>query len=132
FSNSSKRFYPVPAFNQSNDNIIIPMIKSGFVWFPVLSQMDTEGRVLSEIRFPIHTNEILISPDTKHVAFIIDEQVWVSSYPQAFTLEFDKNSKFIPEKFHYKGGYVINILLSEAESVYEIAPSYLYWQEKNI
>lgn len=42
-------------------------------------------------------------------------------------------SDLIPEKLHNDGGYVESIDLSKtAEFIYEVAPSYLYWQDENI
>src|SRR5690606_33690417 len=74
---------------------------------------------------------VIISPDTKNIAFIFDEQVWVDSFPHKLNFEHSENSEFISKQNHYRGGYVTNILLPEAKSVYEIAPSYLYWQNEN-
>src|SRR5699024_1132014 len=34
-------------------------------------------------------------------------------------------------KYHYKGGYVNNVELPKAKSIYEIAPSYLSWQDEH-
>src|SRR5699024_3595542 len=87
--------------------------------------------VLQERLIPFHTDEVLVSPNAEHIAFIYDEQVWVDTFPHALKLEFSEFSENAPKRLYYNGGIVNNILLSEAKSVYEIAPSYLYWQDEN-
>jgi|SRR5690625_2660715 len=130
FSIIPRRFYPVPVFHQNGESVLITT-RNHEKDLPVLIEVDLETKeIVQERLIPFHTDEVLVSPDAEHIAFVYDEQVWVDDYPHALKIEHSKNSEFIPAQFHYKGGYINNILLSEAKSVYEIAPSYLYWQDE--
>lgn len=123
-----RRFYPIPVYHSNGESIFITT-RNHEKNLPVLWEIDLKSKeVLQERLIPFHTDEVIVSPDTQHIAFVFDEQVWVDTFPNALKLEY---SEFISEQLHYKGGYVINILLPEAKSVYEIAPSYLYWQDEH-
>lgn len=125
-----RRFYPIPVYHPDGKSIYLSKRQNNKD-LAVYAQIDLNSKeIIAEYPIPFHTEEILISPDGKHIAFIHDEQVWINDFPFKSKLEFSENSKFISQKFHYQGGYVMDILLPNAKSIYEIAPSYLYWQDK--
>lgn len=130
-TNLPRRFYPIPVYHPKGNSIYITT-RNHEKDLPVLIQIDLNTKtLLQEKLIPFHAEEVLISPDAKHIAFIFDEQVWVDRFPHSLKLEFEKHSEFIPERLHYMGAYINNILLPEAKSVYEIAPSYLSWKDNN-
>src|SRR5699024_1190525 len=99
---------------------------------PILIELNLKTyEITHEKLIPFHAHEVIVSPDSKHIALIFDEQVWLDSFPHSLKMEYSENSEFISEKYHYKNGYVNNILLPKAKSVYEIAPSYLSWQDEH-
>lgn len=125
-----RRFYPIPVYHSNGESIFITS-RNHEKNLPVLLEIDLKSKkVLKERLIPFHTDEVIISPDTQHIAFVFDEKVWVDAFPFALKLEYSENSEFVLEQLHYEGGYVTNILLPETKSVYEIAPSYLYWQDE--
>ncbi len=131
-SNKPKRFYPIPVYNANNKSIFITT-RNHEKDLPVLIEIDLETKkVIDETLIPFHTDEVVVSPNAQHIAFIFDEQVWINCFPFSLKIEFFEGSEFIPEQFHYKGGVVNNVLLPKAKSIYEIAPSYLSWQDENI
>src|SRR5699024_7960845 len=132
FSIIPRRFYPIPIFHPSGKSIFITT-RNHENDLPILIEIDLKTKeVIQERAIPFHTDEVIVSPDAEHIAFIFDEQIWLDSFPHALKLEFSEFSEYASKKSLYKGGVVENILLPEAKSVYELAPSYLYWQDKNI
>jgi len=126
-----RRFYPIPVYHPSGTSVFLTT-RNHEKDLPVLIEVDLVKReVVLERLIPFHTDEVIVSPDAEHIAFIFDEQVWVDTLPHSLKLKYSENSEFITERNHYKGGYVDNILLPEAKSVYEVAPSYLSWQDKH-
>src|SRR5690625_1180332 len=125
FSILPKRFYPSLTYHPNGKSLFITT-RNHEKDLPVLIQVDLENKeIIRERVIPFHTDEVLVSPDAKHIAFIYDEQVWIDIYPHSIKLEFSEKSNLVPKQYHYKGGAVINILLSNIKSVFEIAPSYL-------
>lgn len=130
-TNLPRRFYPTPVYHPKGNSIYITT-RNHEKDLPVLIQIDLNTKtLLQEKLIPFHTEEVLISPDAQLIAFIFDEQVWVDRFPHSLKLKFAKHSEIVPKRLHYMGGYVNNILLPEAKSVYEIAPSYLSWKDNN-
>src|SRR5699024_11085064 len=126
-----KRFYPIPVYHPKGGSVFITS-RNHETDLPILIEIDLETeKVIQERLIPFHTDEVIIYPNEELICFIFDEHVWLDTFPHALKLEYSDNSEFISRQSHYKGGYVDNILLPEAESVYEVAPSYLYWQDKH-
>lgn len=127
FSILPRRFYPVPVFHTSGKSVFITT-RNHAKNLPALIQIELETKeVFNEKLIPFHTDEVLVSPDSRHIAFIFDEQVWVDSFPHALKIEISDE-----DKYRKIEGTVDNILLPRAKSVYEIAPSYLSWLDENI
>lgn len=132
FSQLPKRFYPIPVYHPNGESVFITT-RNHEKNLPVIIEIDLGTKeVVQEKVIPFHTDEVVISPGAQHIAFIFDDRVWIDTFPHGLKLEYSKGSKFVDEKYHYNGGVVNNILLPRAKSVYEIAPSYLYWQDENI
>src|SRR5699024_5207630 len=109
-SNKPKRFYPIPVYNANNKSIFITT-RNHEKDLPVLIEIDLETKkVIDETLIPFHTDEVVVSPNAQHIAFIFDEQVWINCFPFSLKIEFFEGSEFIPEQFHYKGGVVNNVL----------------------
>lgn len=131
FSQLPRRFYPIPAYHPNGKSTFITT-RNHKKNLPVLIEVDIETKeVLQERLIPFHTDEVIVSPDTEHIALIFDEQVWIDSFPYTLKLEYSKNSEFISEQFRNNIGAVNNMLLPESKSVYEVAPSYLFWQDEH-
>lgn len=131
FTNIPKRFYPIPVYRPNGESIMVTTrnLKKDL---PILIELNLKTyEITHEKLIPFHAHEVIVSPDSKHIALIFDEQVWLDSFPHSLKMEYSENSEFISEKYHYKNGYVNNILLPKAKSVYEIAPSYLSWQDEH-
>src|SRR5699024_5470041 len=76
-------------------------------------------------------DEVSISPDEKHIVFIHSNQIYLDKFPFQPKINFSVNSDLIPEKHHNYGGYVESVDLPEtAKLIYEVAPSYLSWQDE--
>src|SRR5699024_1663679 len=98
----------------------------------VYAEIDLDSKkIINEYPIPFHTDEVLLSPDAEHIAFIYENQVYTDSFPFTSELIFSPYSEFLNKRAFYKGGYVKDVLLPKAKSIYEIAPSYLYWQDGN-
>lgn len=131
FSIIPKRFYPIPVYNPNGKCVFITT-RNHKKNLPVLIEVDLETKkVVHERVIPFHTDEVVISPDAQHTAFIFDEQVWLDTFPHTLKLGFSEFSEYASESQRYNGGIVDNISLPKAKSVYEVAPSYLSWQDKN-
>src|SRR5699024_4423912 len=132
FSIMPKRFYPIPVFHPSGKSVFITT-RNQEKNLPVLIRVDLEAKeVVQEKLIPFHTDEVIVSPNGKHIAFIFDDQVWIDTFPHSLKLEFFEILEHTSTKALYKEGEVEDILLSKAKSVYEVAPSYLYWQDESI
>lgn len=121
FSNLPNRFYPTPVYVNKDQIFISSFSKQEKI--PEYIQINTtNNEIKTRIPFPYHTDELLISPQGKHIAFIFDNIVWISDFPFKSHLKkkFDKNGQYDIE----------NILLIDSKKIFEIAPSYLYWQDE--
>lgn len=126
------RYFSPISFSNTGKSVFVMTINPN-IFIPELIEVDLNShKTINSFPVPYYTDEAIVSPDTKHIAFVHNNQVWLDTFPYSYELGFSENSKFIPEQYYYKGGYVNNISLSKAKSIYEIAPSYLYWQDKNI
>lgn len=130
FATMPQRFYPIIVYHHNGESIFTTT-RNHEKNLPVHIEIDLKTKeILQEKLIPFHTDEVLVAPNAKHIAFVFDQQVWVDSFPHALKLEFSESSKYAPKQLLYKEGIVDNILLHKAKSVYEIAPSYLYWQDE--
>lgn len=130
-TNLPRRFYPIPSYHPDGNSIYINT-RNNDDNLAVIQEIELESRqIKNEYRLPFHIDEVLISPDAKHIAFIFDEQVWLDQFPHNTKLQFSSRTPFIPEVAYVDGGYVLDLELPRAKSIYEIAPSYLFWQDKN-
>ncbi|RXJ45387.1 amidohydrolase family protein [Gelidibacter gilvus] len=131
-TNFPNRFYPIPIYYPNGKGLYITT-RNRDKNLPVLIEIDLETKdVVKELLIPFNIDEVVVSPNANYIAFIFDEQVWVDRFPYSLKFEFAENSESTRKKYHYNGGYITNILLPAAKSVYEVAPSYLSWQDENI
>ncbi|MCK0114939.1 amidohydrolase family protein [Gelidibacter sp. F63206] len=127
-SQLTKRFYPIPVYHPDGENIFIAKKSKNISSYSRINLNTKE--IEQEIPIPFHSDEILISPDAKKIAFIFDEKIWLDVFPFSTDLNFADQSEFITKEAHYNGGYVYDVLLPKAKSIFEIAPSYIYWQDE--
>lgn len=131
FSVLPKRYFSGITFHQAKPHLFIPTFNEKKL-LAELVELDLDSKqIINELPIPNYIDEVLVSPDAEHVAFVHDEQVWIDSYPFIPKYNFSPNSDIIPKKYHVNGGYVENISLPNSKSIYEVAPSYLYWQNEN-
>src|SRR5699024_5572812 len=85
----SRRFYPIPIYHPSGKSIFITT-RNQEKDLPVLIELDLNTKEISQERLiPFHTDEVLVSPNAAHIAFIFDEQVWIDTFPFGINLEFN-------------------------------------------
>src|SRR5699024_6649726 len=76
----SRSFYPIPVFHPNGKSIYLPAANKEN-YFPILISINlTDKSKIEEFPIPFHTDEVLVSPNAEHIAFILDEQVWVDSF----------------------------------------------------
>lgn len=130
-TNLPKRFYPIPVYNRNGKSIYITT-RNRVKDLAVLRKIDIKTKnTIEEYPLPYHIDEVLLSPNSQHIAFIYDNQIWIDKFPYSSDLIFSSRSPFIEDQFKVGGGYVIDVAFPSAKLIYEISPSYLSWQDEH-
>ena len=131
-TNLSKRFYPVPAYHPNGKSIYIAT-RNREKDLAVFQELNLMTKTIDEeYPIPYHIDEVLLSPNSSHIAYIYDNQIWIDNFPNSSDLVFSSRTPYIEKRFHVGGGYVLDVTFSTAKSIYEVTPNYLSWQDENI